>query len=125
MVAARLSHDGHYLTALPMPPDQNKVMLYDLQAQRWSELAKGFGSIVWSHDNQFVYLLLKHEAKPAELTRISVPNGKVQRVLDLQGVTLGGFWPDWVSLLSDDSPLLQLDRTINIEEIYRLQLQYR
>jgi eukaryotic-like serine/threonine-protein kinase len=125
MIAARLSHDGHYLTALPMPPDQNKVMLYDLQTQRWSELAKGFGSIVWSHDNQFVYLLLKHEAKPAELTRISVPNGKVQRVLDLQGVTLGGFWPDWISLLSDDSPLLQLDRSINIEEIYRLELQYR
>jgi DNA-binding winged helix-turn-helix (wHTH) protein/Tol biopolymer transport system component len=123
MVAARLSHDGHYLTALPMPRDQNRVMLYDLQTQRWSQLAKAFGSIVWSHNSQFVYLHLKHESEPDELVRISVPNGKIQRVLDLKGVTLGGLWPDWISLLPDDSPLLMLDRST--EEIYRLDLQYQ
>jgi DNA-binding winged helix-turn-helix (wHTH) protein/Tol biopolymer transport system component len=121
MVAARLSHDGHFLTALPM--GQNKVMLYDLKTNRWSELAQAFGSIVWSHDSRFVYLHLKHEAKPAELVRISVPDGRIQRVLDLKGVTLGGLWPDWISLLPDDSPLLMLDRST--EEIYRLDLQYR
>jgi Tol biopolymer transport system component len=123
MVAARLSHDGHYLTALPMPQDQNKVMLYDFQTQRWSELAKAFGSIVWSHNSQFVYLHLKHESEPDELVRISVPDGKIQRVLDLNGVNLGGLWPDWISLLPDDSPLLMLDRST--EEIYRLDLQYQ
>jgi tricorn protease-like protein len=121
MVAARLSHDGRYLTALPM--GQNKVMLYDLKTNRWTDLIQAFGSVVWSHDSRFVYVHLKHEAKPAELIRISVPDGKVQRVLDLKGVTLGGLWPDWISLLPDDSPLLMLDRSI--EEIYRLDLQYR
>ena len=120
MIAARLSHDGHYLTALRM--GQNKVMLYDLKTDRWSELAQGWGSIVWSHDSRSVYLR-KHETKPAELIRISVPDGKVQRVLDLTGVTLGGLWPDWISLLPDDSPLLMLDRST--EEIYRLDLEYR
>jgi DNA-binding winged helix-turn-helix (wHTH) protein len=123
MFAARLSRDGHYLTALAMAQDQNRVMLYDLQTQRWSQLAKAFGSVVWSHNSQFVYLHLKHESEPDELVRISVPDGKVQRVLDLKGVTLGGFWPDWISLLPDDSPLLMLDRST--EEIYRLDLQYR
>jgi DNA-binding winged helix-turn-helix (wHTH) protein/Tol biopolymer transport system component len=121
LLAARLSHDGHYLTALP--PNQNRLMLYDLKSSRWSQLAQAYGSVVWSHDSHSVYLHQKHEATPAELVRISVPDGKVQRLLDLKGVTLGGLWPDWVSLLPDDSPLLMLDRSI--EEIYRLDLQYR
>jgi hypothetical protein len=67
-------------------------MLYDLKTNRWSELAQGWGSIVWSHDSRFVFLHRKHEAEPAELVRISVPDGKVQRVLDLTDVTLGGFF---------------------------------
>ena len=121
MVATRLSHDGHYLTALFR--NQNRVMLYDLQTQKWSELAKAFGSMAWSHDSKSIYVHLKHETKPAELVRISVPDGHVQRVVDLKGVTLGGLWPDWISLLPDDSPLLMLSRST--EEIYRLDLQYQ
>jgi len=121
MFSARLSRDGHYLTA--QQGNQNKVMLYDFRTNRWSQLIKGFGSIVWSRNSKFVYLDLKHEAKPAELVRVSVPDGKVQRMLDLTGVTLGGFWPDWISLLPDDSPLLMLDRST--QEIYRFDLQYR
>jgi WD40-like Beta Propeller Repeat len=120
LVAARLSHDGHYLAALPR--NHKKVMLYDFQTQRWKELAKAFGSVAWSHDSRSVYLHLKHEKEPAELIRISVPAGQVQRILDLKGVTLGGLWPDWVSLLPDDSPLLMFHKSI--EEIYRLDLQY-
>jgi DNA-binding winged helix-turn-helix (wHTH) protein len=120
MVATRLSHDGHYLTALFR--NQNRVMLYDLQTQKWSELAKAFGSMAWSHDSKSIYVHLKHETKSAELVRISVPDGHIQRVVDLKGLTLGGWWPDWVSLLPDDSPLLMLDRST--EEIYRLDLQY-
>jgi hypothetical protein len=30
-------------------------------------------------------------------------------VVDLTDVSLGGFWPEWISLMSDDSPLLTLD----------------
>jgi eukaryotic-like serine/threonine-protein kinase len=123
MVGARLSHDGRYLTALPMPPYRNKLMLYDFKTQRWSELAKAFGSVAWSRNSRFVYVHLKHESEPDELVRISVPDGKVRRLLDLKGVTLGGKWPDWISLLPDDSPLLMLSRSV--EEIYRLDLESR
>jgi len=52
-----------------------------------------------------------------------VPDGHVQRVLDLKALTLSGLWPDWVGLLPDDSPSLMLDRST--EEIDRLDLQYR
>ena len=108
LFSARLSRDGHYLTAISRWHGEHKVMLYNFQTQRWSELAKRFGGAVWSHDGRFVY-----GSRPAELIRVSVADGKVQRVLDLKGVTLGGFWPGWISLLSDDSPLLMLDRTRN------------
>src|SRR5215469_9544935 len=98
-------------------------MLYDFQTEKWSELAQGFGSIVWSHDSKFVYLQLEQGTQPADLVRISVPGGKIERVLDLKDITLGGFWSDWISLLPDDSPLLMLERSR--QEIYRLELQYR
>ena len=121
MIASRLSRDGRYVTAVPL--DQNKMMLYDFRTQTWSELVQSVGSIAWSHNSKFVYLHLKHGSQPASLVRISVADGKVEKVLDLKGITLGGFWPDWVSLLPDDSPLLMLDKST--QEIYRLDLQFR
>jgi DNA-binding winged helix-turn-helix (wHTH) protein len=119
MISARLSRDGRYFTA----GGQNKLMLYDLTSNHWSELIQGSGSVAWSRDSRSVYMSLKHESEPNELVRISIPDGKVQRVLSLKGITLGGFWPDWVSLLPDDSPLIMLNR--GTEEIYRLDLQYQ
>ena len=123
MFRARLSRDGRYLTTEPVSGNNPKVMLYNFQTERWSELAQGGGSITWSHDSKFVYLQLKQGTQPADLVRISVPGGKIDRVLDLKDVTLGGFWSDWISLLPDDSPLLMLERST--QEIYRLDLQYR
>lgn len=121
MYSARVSPDGRYVTALST--NQKKVMLYDFQTEGWSELTQCNCSINWSHDSKFLYLVRKQEDQPAELDRISVPEGKIERVLDLRDVTLGGFWPDWISPLPDDSPLLMLDRSR--PAIYRLELQYR
>ena len=117
LLAARLSPDGRYLTA----SRPNKTMLYDFQTQQWSDFGEGIPA--WSHDSKFVYLHRKNADQSAELVRIRVPDGKVERVLDLKGITLGGFWPDWVSLLPDDSPLLMLDKST--QEIYRLEFQHK
>jgi hypothetical protein len=122
MIAARLSHNGRYLTAMPLDQNQGTVMLYDFQAQRWTKLAKASGSVAWSHDSRAIVLRVKEENQPAELIRISVPDGRVTHILNLKDFTLGGLWTDWVTLLPDDSPLLMLDRST--EEIYRLDLQY-
>jgi DNA-binding winged helix-turn-helix (wHTH) protein/Tol biopolymer transport system component len=122
MVGARLSHDGRYLTAMPLDQNKGTVMLYDFQAQRWTKLANVSGSVAWSHDSRAIVLRVKEGNQPAELIRISVPDGRVAHVLNLKDLTLGGIFNDWVSLLPDDSPLLMLDRST--EEIYRLDLQY-
>ena len=116
MVAARVSPDGRYMTARP-----SKGLLYDFQSQQWSEFPGG--AFTWSHDSKFVYMHREYGDRSSEVVRISVPGGKVERVLDLKDITLGGYWPGWISLLPDDSPLLMLDRSK--QEIYRLELQYR
>jgi Tol biopolymer transport system component len=116
MVAARVSPDGRYMTARP-----SKGLLYDFQRQQWSEFPGG--AFTWSHDSKFVYMHRKYGDQSSEVVRISVPGGKVERVLDLKDITLGGYWRGWISLLPDDSPLLMLDRSK--QEIYRLELQYR
>jgi hypothetical protein len=122
MFASRVSHDGRYLIARRW--EQNKLMLYDFQARRWSELAQGsFESVAWSHNSKSVYLVRTQGERPMELLHMSVPDGKVERVLDLKDVNLGGFWPGIISLLPDDSPLLTLDK--GTQEIYRINLQFR
>jgi len=114
--AARVSPDGRYMTARP-----SKGLLYDFQTQQWSEFPGG--AFTWSHDSKSVYLVRKNGDKSSEVVRISVPDGKVEHVLDLKDITLGGYWPEWVSLLPDDSPLLMINKSK--QEIYRFDLQYR
>lgn len=124
MLATRVSRDGHYIVAL-LPggsPVQSTVMLYDLHTQKWTALAQAHGSMTWSHDSKAIYMTIKHDNAPTEMVRISVPSGHIQRLFDLKGVTLGGFWPDRISLLPDDSLVLTFDRSN--EEIYRLNLRY-
>jgi len=113
--AARLSPNGRYMTG----SGAGKTRLYDFETQQWSDFGNGIPA--WSHDSKFVYLHRKN-ADQSEVVRMSVPDGKVERVLDLKGITLGGYWPDWVSLLPDDSPLLMFDKST--QEIYRLQFQH-
>jgi hypothetical protein len=71
-------------TSLPVLCIEKKTMLDDSQAQKWSGLANSDGSIAWPHDIKFVYL-----AQPTKLVRISLPVGKMERVLDLRNITLG------------------------------------
>jgi hypothetical protein len=122
MGAPRVSRDGRYLISRRV---RNKVMLYDFPTQRWSEFMDGmdYGTPTWSLDSKFVYMQRKNGDGSVEVVRISVPDGKIERVLDLKGITLGGYWPDGVDLLPDNSPLLMLDK--NAQEIYRLELRYR
>lgn len=117
MVGARVSPDGRYMTA---GDHLGRTMLYDFQTLQWSEFA---GGGTWSHDSKSVYSHRKNGNQSGEVVRISVPDGKVERVLDLKDITLGGFWPSWIGLLPDDSPLLMVDKST--QEIYRLDLQYR
>jgi DNA-binding winged helix-turn-helix (wHTH) protein/Tol biopolymer transport system component len=124
MFASRVSWDGRYVAAFTN--DEEKLMLYDFQTERWTELAQGKGgdAMVWSHDSRFVYLNIKHGSPPSEVFRISIPDGKIERVLDLKDKTMTlGVWDGWTGLLPDDSLLLTFDKSTS--DIHRLDIQFR
>jgi len=122
MGGPRVSRDGHYLIS---GRSRNKRMLYDFQTQQWSEFTNegDYWTSSWSLDSKFVYMKRENRDGSREVVRISVPGGKVERVLDLSNIRLGGYWPGWVSLLPDNSPLLMREKST--QEIYRLDLLYR
>jgi Tol biopolymer transport system component len=50
----RWSPDGHYIAALSS--DSTRLLLFDIQSQRWTELAKAnFGYPTWSSDGEYIY----------------------------------------------------------------------
>jgi Tol biopolymer transport system component/DNA-binding winged helix-turn-helix (wHTH) protein len=126
MLSARLSPDGRYISAFRL--NQHILMLYDFNTQAWSELGQGNYSFnSWSHDGKFVYvknlIVGGTESDQVELDRIRVSDHKVERVLTLKDVRTPPSWAGWLSLGSDDSPVLMRD--MSTQEIYTLELEYR
>ena len=111
----RWSPDGRYIAALPR--DTLSVVLFDFQSQRWSELTRtplGFPN--WSADGKYVYFLRVPE-NPAVL-RVRVTNRKLEKVADLKGFPITGYWGFSLALTPDDSPLLL--RNIGTQDVYSL-----
>ena len=93
------------------------LVLFDFQAQLWTEIAKGsFAFPSWSSDGQFVYLL--HSPDNPAVLRIGISERKVERVADLQSIPITGHYGIWLGLAPDDSPLLLRDA--GTQDIYAL-----
>ncbi|MGA9671483.1 MAG: winged helix-turn-helix domain-containing protein [Terracidiphilus sp.] len=78
LFSPRWSPDGKWIAALTLA--QNKVMLFDVANQRWTELAStSAADPIWSNDSKsiFVHAFLG-ENQP--ILRISVPNGELKTV---------------------------------------------
>jgi Tol biopolymer transport system component len=116
LFSPRWSPDGRYIVAMPIV--SQKVVLFDLQTQKWTELASltgGFQS--WSRDGKFVYIRNYSTSDPAFL-RIRLSDRRIERMVSLKGfLGVGNFGP-WVGLAPDDSPLMLRDT--GTEEIYAL-----
>jgi dipeptidyl aminopeptidase/acylaminoacyl peptidase len=105
LFSPRWSPDGKWIAALTLA--QNKVMLFDVANQRWSELAStGASDPIWSNDGKalFVHAFLV-ENQP--ILRIAVPGGGVNVVAssaDFHSVEpadyfFGGLTPDGFPLV--------------------------
>jgi Tol biopolymer transport system component len=120
MYSARLSPNGRYVSAFAA--DGEKLMLYDFRTQTWSELAQGkFSYNNWSRDSNSVYvaqMLGEQRVERVELDRVNIADRKLEHVLSLKDPTT---WGSWVSLASDDLPILT--RNESTQEIYALDLQ--
>jgi len=63
---------------------QNKRLIaFDLQTQKWTELAKGrMGWLNWSKDGQSMVLL--DQSGTGAVIKIRLSDGKTERILDLK-----------------------------------------
>ena len=113
----RWSPDGRYIVA--SADDSQRLLLFDLTTQKWSELAKAsIGYPNWSRDGKYVYFSTSG-GEPA-VFRVRISDRKVERVADLKGVSrLQGYYVGgWLGLAPDDSPLIL--RGTSSDEIYAL-----
>jgi serine/threonine protein kinase/Tol biopolymer transport system component len=117
----RCSPDGRYIAALS--EDSTQLMLYDVEKKVWTPLAVSrFGFENWSHDGKYLYAE-DYSDKTDDWVRVSVPHGKVERLLNLMEIPRGfDPWEFWVGLAPNDSPLLMRDRST--QEIYSLNVRF-
>jgi Tol biopolymer transport system component len=99
--------------------DLSTLKLFDFQKNRWTVLAHGkFMSPNWSHDSRYIYFNNLYFDEAPAVFRVSVPGGKIERVVALAGlirVALGN-WNPFTALTPDDRVLLLRDA--GNEEIY-------
>jgi Tol biopolymer transport system component/DNA-binding winged helix-turn-helix (wHTH) protein len=92
LFSPRWSPDGRYLVAMPL--DQRKLMLYDVESGKWSQLAGGtFNNPVWSKDGRYIYYQSYDEGNP--ICRIPVAGGRVEEIADFRDLQPGatvGYW---------------------------------
>jgi Tol biopolymer transport system component len=120
LFAPRWSPDGRSIAAMPI--DSNSLMLFDLAAQRWEEIAKITAAFpLWSKTGEYIYFL--HQQDQMSVMRVRIRDRKLERVADLKNFRQTGNYGYWLGLALDDSPLLLRD--IGTQEIYALDWQAR
>ena len=118
LFSPRWSVNGRYILAIPS--NNQGLVLFDLVAQKWSELVKlRMGYPSWSRDSQYIYFDSSAGDDPA-FYRVRISDHRLERVANLQNLRRAGLY-GWTGLAQDNSPLLLRD--IGTEEIYRLDLQ--
>jgi serine/threonine protein kinase/Tol biopolymer transport system component len=116
----RWSPDGLYISAFSS--DSQKLLLFDMQTQKWAELASGsLGWLNWSHAGQYVYVL--DFGGTAALVRIHIKDHKSEKVVDLKDFVLTGRYGGSLSLAPDDSAILLRDA--GSQDVYSLDWKSR
>jgi len=122
LFSPRVSPDGRYISALTF--SNTKLMLFDINTNRWSSLAEGehVGYNEWSHDGKYIYMR-ENRGGAGELVRVRLKDRVLEHVLSLKGFPqLADIYASWIGLTPDDAPLLMRDRSV--QEIYALDLNF-
>jgi serine/threonine protein kinase/Tol biopolymer transport system component len=118
MFSPRWSPDGRYIAA--MHRDQQKLLLFDLTSQKWTELANvKVGYPNWSRDGKYIYFNTPFSTETV-IFRVRISGRKLEQVTSLKdlGTLAQGMFGWWTGLAPDDSPLALRD--IGSQEIYAL-----
>ncbi len=121
LFSPRWSPDGRYIVAMPL--DQSKLVLYDTAAHTWKVLiARPAHDPVWSNDSRWIYF---HDflAQDQPVYRVSVPEGKLERVAGLKSVQpLDVLDFRFAGLTPGDVPLVSA--RISTANIYSIDLNH-
>jgi len=118
MFSPRWSPDGRYICA--HSSDSTRLLVFDFQTQKWSELAKGYlGFPSWSKDGRYLQLL--DFTGKGTVIRVGLKDAKIERVVDLKDFSQTGIWGFWLGTAPDDSPLLLRDT--GSQDVYSLDWQ--
>jgi hypothetical protein len=101
---------------------QKKLMLFDSNTNRWSNLKEGeqMACNEWSHDGKYVYSR-ENRGGAAELIRVRIKDRMQEQVLSLKDFPqIADMFAVCTGLTLDDAPLLMRDRSV--QEIYALDL---
>lgn len=114
------SPDGRFIVATDRYGE--KLMLFDLTTQKWSELVKmGVGIADWSADGKYLYFDTGLD-KDATIYRLHVADRKLERLGSLKGLRRQIFasFP-WMGVAPDGSPLFLRDTSS--QEVYALDFE--
>jgi len=121
LFSPRWSPDGHYIAAHNVGL-QNRLLLFDLTTQKWTELFSGrhAGAPHWSRDGKHLYF---HSAQEGRfLFRVRIADRKVELWANLTDFRLAqGVFGAWVGWTLDDQPLMLRDE--GTQDIYALEWQ--
>jgi len=114
----RWSPDGRHILAFPRAGD--RLMLFDLKTQNWTELAKiGVGYPEWSREGDYIYFTgVPAGGHPTGVFRVRVNDHRLEQVFSLKDFRQAPGWGEWVGVAPDDSPLLVRDA--GTQDIYAL-----
>ena len=117
LYSPRWSPDGRYIAAITL--DSLKIMLFDLNTQKWTECAKIFVAYpTWSRDSRYIYFDGSLDNEEGYF-RVRIADGKLERIFSLKGFqAANGAFGNWTGIAPDESPLLVRDASI--QEIYAL-----
>jgi Tol biopolymer transport system component len=119
MWSPRWSRDGRKILALPRAAD--RLMIFDVTTQKWTELAKVQASYPeWSRDGDYIYFLVRSKGAPATvILRVRIRDRKLEQVASLRNFKQPTVdWGGWAGLAPDDAPILL--REAGTPEIYAL-----
>jgi Tol biopolymer transport system component/DNA-binding winged helix-turn-helix (wHTH) protein len=103
LFSPRWSPDGRRLAAMSL--DQCKLMVFDRESNRWSEIASGkFNNPIWSRDSKHLYVQsFTEEGNP--ILRMRVDGSGAEKIADFRNLQPGATASYW-SIGPGDAPIV-------------------
>jgi Tol biopolymer transport system component len=113
----RWSPDGRYILALSR--DSKILSMFDLQTQKWTQLATG--TISWPNWSKDGKSLIVVDPSVSAVLKVRLSDGKVEQIVDLKNFVPTGRYGSSLAVTPDDSPLMLRDA--GTYDVYSLDWQ--